>query len=132
MTHFLDFECCWIWFGAVTRDGYAKGINGLGEARQEYQRRYGEIEIIYVVHHICLNKLCTNPRHLIAIRRINHPDDVTVINRNKQFCVHNHEFTEENTIWRTRINRNLTVYKERVCKKCRGLNNERHHPKKSC
>lgn len=61
---------CWIWTGAVHRDGY--GVMGVGRGTQKrahrvsYEQFVGPIPDGMLICHRCDTPLCVNPAHLFA------------------------------------------------------------------
>lgn len=71
------------------------------------------------LHHVCKNKMCFNPRHLMAIGKFAHMfihggDGPARTKLLQTHCVHGHEFNAENTY----INRFSASSMERRCKAC--------------
>lgn len=64
-------KACWLWTGKVNRDGYG-AIRWYIAHREMYKRFFGSIRTGYVVHHMCHNKRCINPMHLLEISRVEH------------------------------------------------------------
>lgn len=63
---------CWLWIGALDRDGYGiAGLNGKQHRahRLAYQWARGEIAEGLVVDHLCRITNCVNPDHLEAVTR---------------------------------------------------------------
>jgi hypothetical protein len=61
---------CWLWRGQL-KNGYAE----LGSKRVQrvlYERFCGPIPATFETHHICSNKHCVNPGHLLAVNRREH------------------------------------------------------------
>ena len=57
---------CKIWEGKHDRAGYAYEREGY-VIRGIYNRVFGEPPYGYRIHHLCRNKWCVNPAHLIAV-----------------------------------------------------------------
>jgi HNH endonuclease len=78
----------------------------------------GGIGVGKELDHICENRRCCNPEHMVEVDKQWHlevsPRNVTWKNRNKTHCVNGHEYTEENTIRRAGGGRD-----------CRACNNAR-------
>jgi hypothetical protein len=61
---------CWLWQGALDHDGYAKiSVNGKWHRVQRLvcEMFSGPIPPGEEVHHICQNKSCVSPAHLLAL-----------------------------------------------------------------
>lgn len=132
---------CWLWKGKThARNPWRKrygifyypkqedGSGGrvIGAHRTSYILFVGSIPQGYHIHHKCENTLCVNPAHLEAIDPNKHMEvhnHFVVQNKEKQFCPHGHEYTEENTY------RNTKGY--RYCLICmRARDKGRDHHKK--
>jgi len=64
---------CWEWTGHVNSGGY--GVYGapIGKVhRLAYELFVGTIPHGGIVHHVCFNKLCFNPKHLMVATRQDH------------------------------------------------------------
>jgi hypothetical protein len=90
---------CWIWQGCVKPSGYGEYCQ-VGAHRVSYMRVNGYIPSEKHVHHTCNNKLCVNPKHLIALSAREHflisPGGATGNNLRKTHCKNGHEFSEDN------------------------------------
>lgn len=64
---------CWLWLGAVTKDGYGtvadrRGTKNSTTAHRLFYRTYvAAIPTGESLHHICNNRRCVNPDHLQPI-----------------------------------------------------------------
>lgn len=127
-TNFSDFVperdtgVCWPFLGPVDQDGYGM-FHGKRAARVSYKIAYGGIPGSFIIHHICRNKICVNPKHLVATTHKNHNDDGGAQNRKKTHCKNGHEFTSDNTYFVVRKDRNNGV--ERQCRICAGCTLEK-------
>jgi len=77
--------------------------------RVAWQLAYGPVPHGCEIHHKCKNKLCCNPRHLIAILHKQHR-----ALHLKTMCKRGHKFTAANTYYRPDTG-------VRQCRKCRAL-----------
>jgi hypothetical protein len=77
---------------------------------------------VFDVLHKCNNKCCWNPEpgHIyLGMEHNNHWDMIDAgnarnQNTDKQFCIHGHEFTEENTYWYKKPDGKM----RRMCREC--------------
>ena len=117
---------CWLWRGALTKDGYgvAAKVGGTGSGlahRISFEHFRMEIPVEYEINHICRVRNCVNPEHLeIVTHRENvrkgiYPRE-THKNGRKTHCMRGHLFDEGNTI--------KEVYLGKIRRKCRICNNE--------
>jgi len=100
-------DSCWLWKGQPTSKGY--GVMRVGGRQVEahrlsYRLFYGDFDEKLHIHHVCENRLCVNPDHLLVVtpkehRRIHAP---TV-------CVNGHPYSEENTYWRPNGQRDCCI-----------------------
>ena len=106
---------CWIWNGAKNNWGYGfSSIKGkaITAHRLSYIFHKGVVPNNKEIHHICNNKLCINPEHLISVTKKEHGKLGL-----KTHCKRGHEFTEENT-WK---------YKgKRWCRICNKIRQRKH------
>lgn len=103
---------CWIYTGALDRDGYATfsvyGVGTLKVHRLMYEARVGEIPDGLEIDHLCRVRSCVNPEHLEAVTRRENSlrsESFAAVNARKTHCIHGHEFTPENTYYRTPTHR---------------------------
>jgi hypothetical protein len=61
---------CWLWQGNKDKDGYGRWLNKDWNTRAIHRISYltfvGSIPAKHQVHHICINRNCCNPNHLIT------------------------------------------------------------------
>ncbi len=97
---------CWRWTGGLAR-GYAKfTITGYADRlghRWAYRWFRGEIPAGYLPHHVCEQKACVNPDHLVLVTHSEHAllhdagKKTGARNQAKTHCPHGHEYNEANT-----------------------------------
>lgn len=107
----IDSNGCWIWLGAIHKNGYGSTTNGSRSAKEyvhrlSYKLWKGEIPQGHELDHLCRNRSCFNPDHLEPVtRRINTlrgigPKKLGQINSGKTHCKSGHPFDEANTRYR--------------------------------
>jgi len=127
---------CWMWTACKNRKGYGsfgfkngKCLTGPAHV-YSYLTFRGSIPQGMVLDHICDNKWCVNPHHLVpTTSRINTLRGDTPAGRNyrKTHCYKGHEFSPENTwMYYPRTRNNPT----RKCKKCGALALRKYRAKK--
>lgn len=110
---------CWSWTGRLRDNGYSPGYAMFNEggklkvaSRVSYEHFIGGLKDGLQIHHICNNKKCVNPKHLMQVTAFENchlSNTVAHLNSIKTHCKHGHEFTEDN------IQRSG---KYRLCKTC--------------
>lgn len=117
----------WLWTGPVAKkDGYPafnfrdpeQGMKVVTRSahRWIYEHTFGALPDGWTVDHVCRVILCVkpHPKHLEGVPHrenlMRAPTALATINAAKTHCVHNHEFTDENTY----IRKNGS----RACKTC--------------
>ncbi len=118
---------CFNWVGYIEPTGYGRlivnGKKGFAH-RFAWELINGSIPTNKEMHHLCSNRACCNPEHLVCVT---HQEHYTLdegmqkrANENaaKTCCPHGHEYTRENTYIRPNGSR--------VCKACRreGMNSD--------
>lgn len=105
---------CWVWQGAKDRNGYGQLRFNYGHFKAHrfaYTLLVGPIPADIDVHHICENKACCNPDHLMLVSKRDH-GRMQNGQREKTHCVNGHEFTPLNT---------YRFKGKRLCKRCRSI-----------
>jgi hypothetical protein len=66
---------CWIWEGSLSSHGYGRvqrdGVWYMAH-RYMYEQRVGRIPAGHDLHHLCGQKACVNPEHLLSVARREH------------------------------------------------------------
>lgn len=98
----MESDDCWLWLGTHNANGYARISVG---RRSMYVHRLavlvfnGPFDPACDIDHLCRTPGCVNPAHLEAVtHRENQSRGMA---GPRSHCVHGHEYTPENTRWRT-------------------------------
>jgi hypothetical protein len=101
---------CWEWLGAKN-GGYGRfhlRSQGPGRAtaahRVSYELLVGPIPDGLTLDHLCRNRGCVNPAHLEPVTNktnILRGESFSADHARRTHCPHGHEYTPENTYWRT-------------------------------
>lgn len=108
-----DHSQCWGWVGAINNHGYGyfyANTDNIAAHRYSFEYFIGVIPHNGVVHHMCENRLCTNPLHL---ELTNNSDHAAFHLTREESCNRGHLRTEESTYIRPNG--------DRECRECRKL-----------
>lgn len=110
---------CVLWRGSLHNEGYGQDGAQLAH-RVAYKKAKGPIPYGKELHHICENRRCVNPDHLLPVTRSEHK----LIHCRKTHCKQGHEYTPENTyVSPDGLKRN--------CRACGAINARRHRREKA-
>lgn len=98
---------CWEYSGIESNSGYGR-LNVLDRYwythRLSYELHVGPIPAGQYMDHLCRNKVCCNPRHLEPVTPrenvLRSPVAPAALNARKTHCVHGHELTGYNLMFR--------------------------------
>ncbi len=115
-------SACWIWLGATDQAGYGRVYPKPGKPRGYHRVVWkelnGHIDQNMDLHHLCENKRCYNPKHLLPVGRVAHmyihSGGYTWRGKNK--CRRGHPLTVGNI--RVRFSKG---YPMRVCHVCENI-----------
>ena len=114
-----DYIVCWPWNGYIGKQGYGR-IGKVGARKMAHRFFYeilmGPLPADTVLHHLCGNKRCCNPRHLQQVTPSEHnkiePRGCAKPGLRVTHCLRGHLYDERNTGY----NRG-----KRHCRKCRVI-----------
>ena len=116
----VDDSGCWEWLGGCSRGygGFDYKNKTVRAHRFCFEQLIGPISIGCEGHHLCHNRRCVNPAHLVVIAHKEHMQqsmlfDVGQNNRNKTHCSQGHPYDANNTY--------IIPTGGRDCKICRRL-----------
>lgn len=121
-SHVKKTSTCWNWTAYLYPNGY--GLFGTGTRKTVkkyyahrfiYEYLYNPIPKGFQLHHICKNRKCVNPDHLMMVLPAEHAKlDLP------ETCFHGHKFTSKNTY----------VCKNgwRHCRECRRIADRKRRP----
>jgi hypothetical protein len=122
-------DTCWLWTAYLSPRGYGHFVSGVtGSSRLAHRISYellvGKIPDGLVLDHLCRVPACVNPSHLEPVTNAENirRGVAGLRNKSKTRCPRDHEYTPENTVFRSRTRGGVN----RVCRICdRALGNER-------
>lgn len=117
---------CWIWHGAITRDGYGY-ISFDGKRSNAHRVIYlllcGRIPKDLTCDHLCRNRACVRPDHVELVtagENVLRGEGPSARNLRKRACQNGHAFTAANTYtYRSRTNSTMRM--------CRACDRQRHY-----
>ena len=124
---------CWLWDGALTRDGYGQvRIRNVNHRvhRLVWEESFGPIPEGMLICHTCDIPTCGNPSHLFLGTPQDNTRDMMAkgrfkgrswLNAQKTHCPKGHEYTERNT---------MTFNGMRSCRQCMNERAARYYKRK--
>lgn len=125
---------CWKWTGAISTNGYGSFFNGIKTVRAHrysFEIFIGSIPKKKVIMHLCNNKKCVNPFHLLhgsqlenveaAIREGIFVPTARKSTPRKKVCKYGHDLTKAGSLYQY-----PNPAKGRVCMECRKINSIRY------
>jgi HNH endonuclease len=123
-----DENGCWLWTGAVDKDGYGKMVladpdwahrRHVRAHRIAYETFVGPIPEGLEIDHLCAQPGCINPVHLEPVTTYNNvlrSNGLASQNAHKAICKNGHLLTEENIYYTT-----WKGHTWRQCRECRRI-----------
>jgi len=113
-------DTCWLWTASQAQTGYGQfyyNYKNYKAHRFSYEFYKGAIPEGLYIDHLCHIALCVNPEHLEAVTPlVNAQRGYKAL---RKYCLHGHEFTEENTYIRkqgSRMCRTCIRYQVKMAK----------------
>jgi hypothetical protein len=110
---------CWLWTGAINRQGYAQTTRGRGRSlrahRLMFEETHGKIPPGMVLDHICRVRCCVNPDHLEPVTQAENVRRGNAARGHRKRCAKGHAMTADNT--RIIVNCNTGAV-SRCCRQC--------------
>lgn len=123
----IDKYGCWVWAGCTVSNGYTV----FGDKGKRYQAHrysymiYVDTQIKGVLHHLCENKRCVNPQHLVDITGKLHsqisPNWLAYKKARQTQCINGHLLAGSNVLVRKDGRRN--------CKACGLISAKKYRQK---
>lgn len=115
---------CWLWQGYTTSGGYGiiswKGTP-VGVHRLMYELYVEPIPKGLEIDHLCSEPSCMNPKHM---EPVTHAENQLRRAKRITHCVHEHEYTKENTAYYTKHS------KGKRCRICDNLRSQEYRDRK--
>jgi hypothetical protein len=115
-----DLGPCWVWTAAKSK-GYGRFSAG-GRLVQAHRLSFmilaGPVADYLELDHLCRNHACVNPAHLEPVtHKVNSLRGISpfAVHAAQTYCDSGHEFTPENTLWRSRAEGG------RACRECNRI-----------
>ena len=119
---------CWEWTASKSWNGY--GRTQYLDGREGYAHRISYEQLVGVIppglqlDHLCRNRACVRPDHLEPVTNLeNHARGVAA----RTHCKHGHEFTKENTWYKSKKGRKNP---SRRCRECTLRQNRAYFQRK--
>lgn len=120
-------EGCWLWKVSINTQGYGnitRQYKKILAHRYSYEQSNGSIPNGHEIDHICENKICVKPDHLVAVTRSDHAKHTAQMIRNRSMdrthCTNGHELNNENSYIYSRP-KGAEGNMRRVCKLCKKM-----------
>jgi hypothetical protein len=123
---------CWLWDGAINRDGYGnfwlpRQRRGIGAHRLSYILAVGPVPDGLEIDHLCRMRCCVNPEHMEPVTKAENARRGIVGHNSsaKTHCPQGHAYTADNLVKiRTRSRTN------RICLTCSRLNRRKYRARR--
>jgi len=120
-------DSCWLWTASINTQGYGnitRQYKKILAHRYSYEHSNGFIPSGHEIDHLCENKICVKPDHLVAITRSDHAKHTAQMIRKmsleRTHCANGHELNDENSYLYSRPN-GAEGNVRRVCRSCKKM-----------